>query len=142
MARPEVTVRAAGTTDLLGVLQLWRASDVLPGTTDDERALRTLVEHDPGALLVADDGSRPVGVLIAAWDGWRGNMYRLAVHPDHRGCGIARALVEAGEARLRERGARRVTALVVRDDDPALATWRALGYQHDARMLRYVKTLA
>ena len=128
--------------DIPGVLELWRAAEVLPGSTDDAGALEGLVAHDPEALLVARADGRLVGVLIAAWDGWRGNMYRLAVHPDHRGRGLARALVGEGERRLQERGARRVTALVVHRDDPAIATWRALGYQYDARMARYVRTLA
>jgi ribosomal protein S18 acetylase RimI-like enzyme len=138
----EVIVRAARGGDVRDVLRLWRDAEVLPGSTDDEDALRTLVEHDAGALLVADDGGRLVAALIAAWDGWRGNMYRLAVHPEQRGRGLARALVEAGESRLRALGARRITALVVHGDDPAIATWRALGYDHDERMARYVKTLA
>ena len=38
-----------------------------------------------------------VGALIAAWDGWRGNMYRLAVDKGHRREGIGLALTRAGE---------------------------------------------
>jgi ribosomal protein S18 acetylase RimI-like enzyme len=83
-----------------------------------------------------------VGALIAGWDGWRGNMYRLAVLASHRRRGIARALVEAGHARLRELGAPRVTALVEHDDDPAIELWRATGYAHDPTMGRYVRNLS
>lgn len=137
-----MTIDLATPDDIPGVLQLWRAAEVIPGVTDDSAALELLLRHDREALLVARADGAVVGALIAAWDGWRGNMYRLAVHPDHRGQGLARALVVEGERRLRARGARRITALVVGDDDPAVATWRALGYEHDARMARYVKTLS
>ena len=34
-----------------------------------------------------------VGSLIAAWDGWRGSFYRLAVHPERRRQRIATALL-------------------------------------------------
>lgn len=68
-------------------------------------------------------------------------MYRLAVDPGHRRRGIARRLVEAGESSLRERGARRITALLVSDDPEATALWKAAGYEHDERMGRFVKTL-
>jgi ribosomal protein S18 acetylase RimI-like enzyme len=139
---PDPVIGAGAAGDIPAVLALWRDAEVLPGSTDDAAALEQLMGHDPAALVVARSGGAVVGVLIAAWDGWRGNMYRLAVHPDHRGEGLARALVEAGEARLRRCGARRVTALVVHDDVRAAAAWRALGYEHDARMARYVKTLA
>jgi ribosomal protein S18 acetylase RimI-like enzyme len=92
-------------------------------------------------LLVAVREGKLVGALIAAWDGWRGNMYRLAVLPRHRRAGIARGLVEAGEERLRALGARRVTVLVGREDAPARALWLALGYEDDVRIGRFVRNL-
>jgi ribosomal protein S18 acetylase RimI-like enzyme len=70
---------------------------------------------------VAEVDGRIVGALIAASDGWRGSMYRLAVDPQYRGRGIARRLVACGEARLRERGVPRVTALVSGEDGVATA---------------------
>jgi ribosomal protein S18 acetylase RimI-like enzyme len=122
------------------VLGLWREAEVVPGRTDDPQALRTRVEHDPGALLVAESEGRLVGSLIAAWDGWRGDMYRLAVHPSHRRRGLGLRLVEAGEARLRAKGARRITALVLAGDEPAVAVWLEAGYERDERIARFVKT--
>jgi ribosomal protein S18 acetylase RimI-like enzyme len=78
--------------------------------------------------------------LIAAFDGWRGNLYRLAVHPDHRRRGVATRLVAAGEQQLHEQGCRRITALLVRDEDHATAFWPTVGYDLDERIDRYVKT--
>ena len=83
-----VEIRSGRGTDVEAVLELWRAA-YAPGvaTPDTVRALERLLDRDPGALLVAVADDRVVGTLIAAWDGWRGDMYRLAVHPDHRGGG-------------------------------------------------------
>ena len=93
-------------------------------------------------LLVAENGDREiVGMLIAGWDGWRGNMYRLAVHPRHRRQGIARRLLDAGEEHLRRLGARRVTALVGYDDEVAGAFWDAAGYPVDQEIGRRVRNL-
>jgi len=96
------------------------------------------MEDQAEALLVAEVDDEIVGVLIAAWDGWRGNMYRLAVRPDQRRRGIGQALVEEGERRLRARGARRITALV-NDDVIARASWVAYGYRNDLNVERHVK---
>ncbi|MGO9901020.1 MAG: GNAT family N-acetyltransferase [Solirubrobacteraceae bacterium] len=84
-------------------------------TPDRAEDIERLLAGGCGALHVADQDGEIVGVLIAAWDGWRGNMYRLAVHPDHRRQGLALRLVRAGEQHLQRRGARRVTALVAYD---------------------------
>ncbi len=90
---------------------------------------------------MAERGGRIVGALIAAWDGWRGNMYRLAVAGDQRRQGIARRLVGAGEERLRALGAQRVTALVSRDDTAAVALGSAVRYSDDVHIARFARKL-
>ena len=73
------------------------------------------------------DGTRLVGSLMGGWDGWRGQMYRLAVDPEYRRHGIARRLVQAVEARLEARGAERITSLVFVDEPGAAEFWQRAG---------------
>jgi ribosomal protein S18 acetylase RimI-like enzyme len=89
-------------------------------------------------LLVAERGGEIVGSLIAGWDGWRGNLYRLAVLPAHRRTGVARRLVQEGVKRLRENGAMRINAQVIRADLQATGFWSAAGFTHDPRMARFL----
>jgi ribosomal protein S18 acetylase RimI-like enzyme len=137
-----VIVRPSQPDEVDQVLRLWRESGRRAGATDDRAALTALLKRDPEAVLVAELDRRMVGSLIATWDGWRGNMYRLTVHPTIRRKGIARRLVEAGEKRLRAAGARRITALVSTEDSRAVHIWLAAGYEHDLRTGRFVKTMA
>jgi ribosomal protein S18 acetylase RimI-like enzyme len=135
-------IRTAGADDVPAVLALWaRARSANASTPDTPHGLTQLLERSPGALLVADADGEVVGVVIAAWDGWRGNMYRLAVDPGHRRRGIALALVRAGETRLAECGARRITALVAHEETEAVGLWQAAGYVRDATIARFVRTL-
>ncbi len=90
---------------------------------------------------MADDDGAVVGTVIAAFDGWRGNFYRLAVARYRRREGIASALVRAGEERLRAVGARRVTALVAHEEEHVGAFWTALGYPSDPEIARHVRNL-
>ena len=94
------------------------------------------VERALDALLVAELGGAVVGAVIAAFDGWRGNIYRLAVAPAVRRRGIGGRLVEAGEERLRALGAPRVSALVAFEDAHARGFWEAVGN------LRFTSTAA
>ena len=59
--------------------------------------LTRLLAADPQALLVAELDGVVAGSLIAAWDGWRGSFYRLAVSPEHRRKGLATMLLREGE---------------------------------------------
>jgi ribosomal protein S18 acetylase RimI-like enzyme len=135
-----VTVRGARREDLDAVMALWGGARSAHAVTEDtpERAA-ALLAHD--ALLVAEVDGEIVGAVIAAFDGWRGNFYRLAVAPTVRRRGIGGALVAAGEERLRAAGAPRVTALVAFDDDVARGFWASVGYDADAEIGRMVRSL-
>ena len=135
-------IRPAESRDVDAVLHVWgEARSAAARTPDDPEAVERLLVRDPGALLVAESAGEVVGALIAGWDGWRGNVYRLAVLPAFRRQGIARLLVEAGHDRLRSLGARRVTALVGGEEGAAHGLWRAVGYQRDEFVHRFVRNL-
>ena len=132
-------MRPCAPDELDAVLAVWRRAEAEPSVSDDLESLRRLVAHDPGSLLVAELDGEIVGTLIAAWDGWRGNLYRLAVLPEHRRHGFGRELVRHAELELRRQGAIRVAAVVVEDHDPATGFWLAAGYERQSLRLRFVK---
>ena len=124
------------------MLDLWaEARSGHASTSDRVEDVERLVEDSPAALLVAVRDGEIVGALIAAWDGWRGNMYRLAVRVGQRREGVGLDLVRAGEGYLRERGARRITALVAFDDEAAGGFWDAAGYPRDREIGRRVRNI-
>jgi ribosomal protein S18 acetylase RimI-like enzyme len=124
------------------VLALWETSrSAISVTEDTAEAVSALIAQPGAVLLLAFSGDALVGSLVVGWDGWRGNMYRLAVLSDFRRRGIALELVEAGHAHLRSIGARRVTALVGHDEEAAGGLWRAAGYDLDDHIGRFVRNL-
>jgi ribosomal protein S18 acetylase RimI-like enzyme len=133
------SIRVGTPGDFRGLLELWSTSGAQPTRTDAVEPLRKLLAADPEALIVADASGEVVGSLIAAWNGWRGSFYRLAVHPKHRRRGLATLLVRHGETRLRERGAVRLDAVVASDDAAAMSFWGAVGYDHQRSRSRFVR---
>lgn len=135
-----LTLRPAERHELPAVLALWKDADAEPTLTDDEPSLARLLARDPGALVLALEDGRLVGTVIAAWDGWRGTLYRLAVAPGCRRRGIASRLVAHAERRLRGLGAARLQATVVASDAGATSFWRAGGWSENADRLRFTRT--
>jgi ribosomal protein S18 acetylase RimI-like enzyme len=136
-----VSIGSATPAQFAAILEFWAEATEVPSSTDDLDGLSTLHKRDPDALLVATDGGAVVGTLIAAWDGWRAAFYRMAVRPDRRRLGIGRALVAEGEARLRRRGARRLSLYAVASHRPAMEFWLSLGYRPDPEEMRLVRNL-
>jgi ribosomal protein S18 acetylase RimI-like enzyme len=138
----DFVVRACRPEEAPAVLALWLQSRSEHATTADRLVdVQRLVSEESGSLLVANVDGLILGALIAAWDGWRGNMYRLAVHFEHRRRGVGLALVRAGEKHLCGQGARRITALVAYEDEVASAFWEAAGYPRDHEIGRRVRNL-
>ena len=123
------------------LLALWRAAGSSPSVTDTVQDVSAVIARPDSVVLVAESGDRIVGSLIAAWDGWRGNMYRLAVLPEHRRAGIANALVREGERRLRELGAQRLAAIVLTEEPIAAAFWEQAGYSRQVEAERFMKMI-
>jgi ribosomal protein S18 acetylase RimI-like enzyme len=136
-----VAIRSLERHEVTSVLELWLASDATPSVTDTAADLERLAGNDHASCLVATSDSRIVGSIIATFDGWRGNVYRLAVHPDYRRRGLARSLVTAAEQAFARWGVRRISALVETEHEWAVEFWRAAGYQPDPRMTRFVRSL-
>jgi ribosomal protein S18 acetylase RimI-like enzyme len=137
-----ITIRRCRHDDARAVLELWAQARSGQATTADRLDdVECLTADSPATLFVAERDEEIVGALIAGWDGWRGNMYRLAVREGHRREGIGIALTRAGEEYLYSCGARRVTALVAFEDDAAGAFWESAGYPRDQEIGRRVRNL-
>jgi ribosomal protein S18 acetylase RimI-like enzyme len=135
----DLSIRTGTDADADAVLALWREAEGPPSPTDSSKGLSQLLRSSPDALLLAEAEDAVVGSLIAAWDGWRGSFYRLAVDPAWRRRGIATALVRAGEELLRDLGAARLTAIAVGTDAQANDFWRSAGYERQADRNRFVR---
>jgi ribosomal protein S18 acetylase RimI-like enzyme len=138
----ETVIRPGRADELLAVLHLWQEAEVTPpSVTDSIEGLTRLIREAGGILLIATIDGRIIGSVIGGWDGWRGNIYRLAVTPEYRRRGIAGRLVAEVSSALFAKGAERLSALVEHEHQWAIDFWeslRDLGYEHDPRFARYI----
>jgi ribosomal protein S18 acetylase RimI-like enzyme len=111
------------------VISLWQrcGPGVNVGASDSREDIRRKLERDPELFLVAEENGRMVGTVIGGFDGRRGMLYHLAVEPDMRGRGIAKALLVEVEQRLRNLGCRKSYLMMI-PDNPAGEFYKNCGW--------------
>lgn len=95
----------------------------------DFHALARQPWFDPAGLLTAHRDDRLVGFhWTKRHDQHTGEVYVLAVHPDHEGRGVGRALLGAGLSHLATVGCTRVELYVEASEARVVALYRAAGF--------------
>jgi ribosomal protein S18 acetylase RimI-like enzyme len=122
-------IAAAGPADAEAVVALWRACGLTRPWNDPARDFKSAIEGPASAILLLRDGDAIAAGVMAGFDGHRGWVYYLAVAPDRRRQGLGRAMMEAAEAWLRERGAPKIQLMVREDNEAALGFYEALGLE-------------
>jgi len=127
----ELIIDTFSLADYEAVARLWDEGG--PGVsrrpTDGFEGVRLKLSRDPDLFLVARLGTAVVGVVIGGFDGWRAYVYHLAIAPAYRRRGIASALMDELEARLRAKGALKAKCQIMVGNDVSLAFFRQRGYE-------------
>ncbi len=122
-----LTVTAFSADDRTELLSLWRRS--FPDQADDPASqLDLALANGSSAVFVARDDGVFAGTAMAGCDGIRGWLHYVAVTPQRRNRGIARALIRHCEAWLATRGISKIKLQLRADDLDARHVYEHLGY--------------
>tara|TARA_B100002051_G_C16159480_1_gene357472 strand:+ start:83 stop:508 length:426 start_codon:yes stop_codon:yes gene_type:complete len=104
------------------VSALWQATEGLGDTETREEFCRYL-SRNPGISSVVSHDGRIIGALLGGHDGRRGYLYHLAVAADHRGAGVATALIGRCLDQLQRLQIQRCSLHVYRANATAVEFW-------------------
>ena len=95
-----------------------------------EKSVASELENPLFCWLVALDGETVAGYVGSQTVMDETDMMNVAVHPDFRRQGVARALILALIGELKKRGSRCLTLEVRASNDPARTLYESLGFAH------------
>jgi len=102
---------------------------------DSKEAVEAQMKADPDFFLGAFEDNHLVGTVIISCDVRKGWINRLAVDPDYRHRGIAKALIAESERTLRKQGVRIFCALIEDYNATSKKLFKECGYveHHDIK---------
>jgi len=107
-------IRRLTINDYEEMVRLWLTAELpfKPKGRDHRETIAVEMKANPDFFLGAFENNHLVGVVIMSCDVRKGWINRLAVDPDHRHRGIAKALIAESERTLRKHGIRIFCALI------------------------------
>lgn len=118
-------------TDRAAVIALWEACGLLRSWNDPDRDIDRKVTRDPEGFLIGESEGRLVAAAMAGYDGHRGWINYLAVHPEVGGSGFGRTMMEAAERHLVDLGCPKINIQVRGSNAAAIAFYEQIGFSHD-----------
>ncbi len=97
------------------------------------------IAYENGIMLVAEEDNRAVGYLSLRYVLDEGYLNNVAVLPDYRGRGFARALLTRLQEECEELGLAFITLEVRISNETAKALYRSLGYEMTGRRRRFYR---
>lgn len=122
-------IRQFSHTDLEDIINLWELCGLTRPWNNPEIDIFRKAEQQDGLFLIATRDDKLVATLMGGYDGHRGWISYLAVHPQYQRQGIATALVQQLEKRLIAKGCPKVQLLIRKDNLDIQSFYDELGYE-------------
>lgn len=117
--------------DRKALVSLWSLCELTRPWNDPYRDIDRKLTWDAPNLLVLEDDGGLIGSVMVGYEGHRGWVNYLAVHPDHQRQGLGRVLMDEAERRLRELGCAKVNLQIRTSNEATVEFYRRIGYALD-----------
>lgn len=117
------------------VIELWRAVFGYEAAHNEPAlSISKKLANKDDLFFVATEGLRVIGTVMAGYDGHRGWLYAVAVHPELRRSGLGQGLVRAAEDGLIAVGCMKVNLQLLGSNEATADFYKSLGYTVEPRV--------
>ncbi len=113
------------------VIALWHACGLVVPQNNPKRDIARKLRVNAEWFLVGELDGAVIGTCLAGYEGHRGWINYLAVHPDQQRRGLARELMQHAETLLRAAGCPKINLQVRRTNAAVIAFYEAIGFAVD-----------
>jgi ribosomal protein S18 acetylase RimI-like enzyme len=124
-------IREFRDSDTESLIALWQACGLVVPQNDPRKDILRKMKVNPEWLLVGELDGQLMGSCMTGYEGHRGWINYLAVHPDHRRRGFARELMKKAEEILREAGCPKINLQIRSTNTTVIAFYESIGFTED-----------
>lgn len=125
-------IREFRLADYQAVMVLWKEAGISLSSSDSINQIKHKLQRDPELFIVAENSEHEVvGAVMGSYDGRRGWVNHLAVHPNFQGEQIGRKLLENLEQRLKQIGCEKLNLLIEIHNRKVAGFYEKLGFETD-----------
>ena len=124
-------IRPFQSVDEDAVIALWHACGLVVPQNNPKRDIARKLRVNAEWFLVGELDGAVIGTCLAGYEGHRGWINYLAVHPDQQRRGLARELMQHAETLLRAAGCPKINLQVRRTNAAVIAFYEAIGFAVD-----------
>jgi ribosomal protein S18 acetylase RimI-like enzyme len=124
-------IRPFDPNDEESVVQLWIDCGLVVPWNNPHRDIQRKLKIQPEMFLVACSDGQVIATVMAGYDGHRGWINYLAVHPQHRHSGIGRRMMDEAESCLRAAGCPKINLQVRSKNIAVIKFYERIGFKAD-----------
>jgi ribosomal protein S18 acetylase RimI-like enzyme len=122
-------------TDRIQVVELWKiAFGYETAHNEPNLSISKKLAVNDGLFFVAEENSVIYGTVMAGYDGHRGWLYSVAVHPNKRLGGMGSSLVRHAEKALADLGCLKINLQLITTNEATATFYKSLGYLIEPRL--------
>ena len=140
MAEKQLFIRPFQTEDEASVISLWQLCELTVPWNNPIKDIARKLKVQPELFLVGMLDSLLIATVMGGYDGHRGWINYLAVHPDFQGLGYAQQMMVNVESELRKIGCPKINLQIRSGNAKVMAFYQKLGFTDD-RVLSMGKRL-
>ena len=117
--------------DERAIIALWEKCDLIVPWNNPAQDIGRKLKVDQDLFLVGEVDGKIVASVMGGYEGHRGWINYLAVHPEHRRKGLGKKIMLEVEKRIKEKGCPKINLQVRASNYDVIAFYNAIGFVDD-----------
>ena len=131
MTESSLLIRPFQTEDEDALVALWKMCELTVPWNNPHKDIARKLQVQPELFLVGILDSNLIATVMGGYDGHRGWINFLAVHPDFRENGYGQEIMNSVETKIREMGCPKINLQIRTGNDKIVSYYQKLGFTND-----------